>query len=579
MKKRYFLIFILAALLILTALAATFLSGCSDRHGPLLFDDTLPMVCADLDTHIRVSAAGEPQIVYAPYPDSTGYRYGPSIMYYADGSCDAWFSSNGNLGEWDWITARHSKNGVNFDQERIVLTPTPDSRDLFSCCDPGAVYFGGYYYLGYTSTIEEGGVCNNVFVARSKTVEGPYEKWNGSGWGGDPSPIIYYDENDKYYGAGEPSFVVVDDTLYIYYTWACPDGDCVRVATSDTGEDWPARLVYRGVAYVKSGNDSMDVAYVEDVGKFIGVTTLNRMTERSGIAITESDDGLHFKMTDFICEGFYQYCHSSGISRRPDGHVQLKDDIFIGYAFSNGDNSKNWGRWATAFQRVKLELYQGEVTESPPSVGIFRDNYFADPEGERPVIGISASELIIELYSGGSEHTVYTVKIDPAALYTYIDGSKDVKFYGYDQSLIRIKGNVIRSENKAGMTVVRASYKGHETLFKVFVHDSFPDFRNAFNKTVEEFTPRSEEYRIRMAEGHCPQIRGYARFSDNTWGETGGDAKMINYKKFPITYEVEDETVAVVNERGIITPLFAGETAVKVSFGEKSFTVMVIVTE
>ena len=40
------------------------------------------------------------------------------------------------------------------------------------------------------------GLCNQLYVARSKNPNGPFEKWNGNGWGGDPAPIIYYDERD-----------------------------------------------------------------------------------------------------------------------------------------------------------------------------------------------------------------------------------------------------------------------------------------------------------------------------------------------------------------------------------------------
>lgn len=69
------------------------------------------------------------------------------------------------------------------------------------------------------------------------------------------------------------------------------------VATADsTDENWPATMEYRGVAYKKgSGQDSCDVVYVEDYGKFLAFSTYNRFTESSGIAVMESNDGITFE--------------------------------------------------------------------------------------------------------------------------------------------------------------------------------------------------------------------------------------------------------------------------------------------
>ena len=462
-----------------------------------------------------------------------------------------------------------------------MLMPDPDSYDKFSCCDPGAVYFGGYYYVGYTSTIDSynGGVNNNVFVGRSRTADGPYEKWNGSGWGGEPAPIIYYDELDTRYGAGEPSMVVKDGTLYLYYTWACPDGDCTRVSTSDTGEDWPARLEYRGVAYRKAGQDSLDVAYLEDAGKFIAFATQNRFTENSGIAIMESEDGLSFYQTDFICEGLYQYCHNMGVARRPDGHIRLSDNVFVGYAFSDGGR-ENWGKWATAFQPVRLELYHGEVTPSPASQSIFCTDYFADPEAARPTIAIGTTDRNLELYSEDDKRQLHFVTVDCFLGLHDITDTRKLSFSGYDSSLISIKNMMICSKGKAGVTTVTVRYKGFESRFKVYLHDTFDEFRDNSLKHVIEFTPICSEFSLSLSDDHHPQIRGLTRFSNSTWAEAFNDGEMVNYDRFPVTYEVADESVAVVNDRGIIFPTGTGTTTVKVTIaGDKNFTVTVNVSK
>ena len=208
-----------------------------------------------------------------------GYRYGPSIMVH-DGICEGWFASPGDCFEADWFTYRRSTDGgKTWSDERVVMTPTPHSMDWFSVCDPAVFKYGDYYYIGYTSTIfaDAGGVCNNGFVARSASPTGPFEKWNGNGWGetretangtlhwiGKPAPVIYYDEDWHDWGAGEFSFVVKDTTLYIYYTWSSRKADGslyseTRVATADvTDPNWPGHLTYHGTAAVRNSgsNDS-----------------------------------------------------------------------------------------------------------------------------------------------------------------------------------------------------------------------------------------------------------------------------------------------------------------------------------
>ena len=558
------------------ALALLILTGCQPK-GPKLFDDTLPDTEPDPGTHVSVRAAGEPNVIYMPPADGSGYRYGPSIMYYADGSCDAWFSTPGYGGEWDWITYKHSKDGVHFGDEKVVLVPTPDSMDKFSCCDPGVIYFGGYYYLGYTSTIVEGGVNNNVFVARSKNPDGPYEKWNGSGWGGDPAPVVYYDEDASIYGAGEPSMVVRGDVLYFYYTWACPEGEYIKVATSDTAEDWPAHLTYRGDAYEKiNSQDSCDVTYLEDAGKFVAFTTQFRFADNSGLVMLESEDGIHFRHTQYLCEGLYQHLHSLGVSKRPDGHIQLKDDLFVGYAFSDG-GSGNWGKWATAFQRIELALYEGAPQPEGNGIpGVLCGDWLTERPKKPPMIGIASYSRVIELYPGESDVNIGFVWLDPMLSAYELKDTGKLKFSGYDNSLISIKNGKITAKNATGETTVKVRYKRFETSLKVYVRESFEEFQGSSTKTVVSFTPVISSYELTVGQTHLPQIRGLVRFSDHTWAEAYNSNKMVSAKQFPVNYSVSDERVVNVDDHGLITPLSPGNATVTVTIaGGNPFTVSV----
>ena len=97
------------------------------------------------------------------------YRYGPSIIINSDNSMDAWFAAMGSGGVADVIKHKKSTDGgENWGSETTVLEPTPSFADYWSCCDPGVVKFGGYYYIGYTAaTNNDQGEDNEVYVARS----------------------------------------------------------------------------------------------------------------------------------------------------------------------------------------------------------------------------------------------------------------------------------------------------------------------------------------------------------------------------------------------------------------------------
>ena len=118
----------------------------------------------------------------------------------------------------------------------MVLKPTRNTRDQYSICDPGVAFWNGYYYAGYTSTEHSGGLENHLYVARSKNPDGPWEKWNGAGWGGtEVEPVVEFTQKGSW-GIGEPSFVIKDNTVYLYYTYDA-GLPTTRVATAHAGNE------------------------------------------------------------------------------------------------------------------------------------------------------------------------------------------------------------------------------------------------------------------------------------------------------------------------------------------------------
>ena len=450
-------------------LALGFISAPVTEYTPLesrAFKDEAVTVVPDESKYIKITAQDTGKDIYELTENvDFGYRYGPSLLYNADGSIDAFFAAPGRFDEWDWITYRHSPDGgESWTDEVRVLAPTPDSPDFYSCCDPGVIKIGDYYYIGYTSTTNVDGIDNNVFVARSVKPEGPYEKWNGNGWGGKPQPFIDYTGNPETFGAGEPSFVVLDDTLYVYYTWRDGSLNETRVATADaTSENWPETLQYQGVAITHENGacDSADVKYIDDYGKFVAINTAERFTEDSRIDVFTSNNGLTFEKSYALKTNISHCCHNSGISSRPNGHIRLEDDVFIAYAY--GDV---WGLWPTRMHKVDISLIDSPDFSDDENENTKTVTNFNKPSWYVNYIGLSTDphEYVLSKNDIGCFVNVY--KFD-----SVLDHKKvlsGITLSNYDENIIEVHGTFI-NPIASGQTLVTATWKNHTVDFVVTV--------------------------------------------------------------------------------------------------------------
>ena len=284
-------------------------------------------------------------------------------------SIDAWFASPGGEGEdhshqWDWIRHRSSNDGGHtWSKETVVLKPTAGSRDRQSVCDPGLIKLGEFYYLGVTAVEDAKGMDNEVFVARSKFVTGPFEKWNGKQWGGSPQPILPFRDPKDVWGRGEPSFVRKDDTLFIYFTETsrAPDGkktSCTRVATAPAEDpDWPAKLTVADACFKREdGEDSADVKLDLASGRFLAVTTSHRMFPGSYINVRWSDDGKIFGNPAKLTGPVMTRCHNIGISGNALGQIDRRMKNFISYAYGDGTRpAPSWAYWHTYLNPITFE--------------------------------------------------------------------------------------------------------------------------------------------------------------------------------------------------------------------------------
>jgi hypothetical protein len=285
-----------------------------------------------------------------------GYRYGPSIVRHPDGSLDLWTCSPGSGGAWDFIRHRHSTDGgQSWTPDDVALQPSPGTKDAFSCCDPGAVYFNGHYYLGYTSTENPKGTANEVYLARGPSPSGPFEKWDGAGWGGAPQPIVHYQGSPDTYGLGEPSILVARGKVWVYYTNADVPGSFTDLATADdpNDENWPAALAPKGHVVTHAGaQDSIDVKFVEAFDRFVAVGTYDRFGPNATVRAYQSSDGVAFEPTPYKGARVQDGAHNLGISGNEAGHIEAGAPVFVAYAYAPQGSS--WGDWPTFLDLVTL---------------------------------------------------------------------------------------------------------------------------------------------------------------------------------------------------------------------------------
>ena len=349
---------------------------------------------------------------------SYGYRYGPSIILDDAGMHVFTCGTGTGSSSWDVIQYDHSSDGgATWDPEKVALQPSPGTLDAYSTCDPSVVKAGGYYYLAYTSTTTPDGSTNSIYVARSATITGPYEKWNGAGWGGAPQPIVTYTETDYDYGAGEPSLVVVDGVLSMYYTWwshessGKPIEQTRLVTASATDPNWPAALSYQGVVLSKrvdQDTDSSDVKYVDAWGKYVAFNSIRRFSNRSYVQMWESVDGKTFTPATMDWQAAHPFAHNVGVSGTDQGHIDVTKQNYIGYAYGS-----SWGTWNTAIAPITLtddaKPAAPQIYSAQPGDGTVRLDFQRDAKATSYEVAYSTTPGTYSSVTTGVTGGIHTV--------------------------------------------------------------------------------------------------------------------------------------------------------------------------
>ena len=526
--------------------------------------------------HVHLYLTGNGKDVFTPIDNGKqDYRYSPSIMLDDDGGIDAWFAAPGDgEDEYDWVTYRHSDDGgETWSDEKVVLSPTPNTPDSLSVCDPDVFFYDGYYYLGYTSTINknEKGLCNSVFIARSPDPDGPFEKWNGNGWGGAPVPIIYFNGLEIGWGCGEPSFIVLDDTLYIYSTrdsfTTVPDRLRVtEIHTADLKDPkWPEKLEYKDRIVIENesaedkeykyeDSDSWDVAYLEESRKFIAVCTNRRFREDSCLLYFESDDGVYFERISEINKNVIAGCHNCGIMGDGSAHIGKRDPVLIGYAYAGSDNDE-WGIWATRFAPASIEYTDEPDRTDDGGVNLKLPIHFKTSTDDASPMMLNTDKLS------------YVCAVDDGAFsigYFVRDNYGNEKFIGrsgitiekYDPSVVSVnKDNEILPKN-VGMTVITVEYEGLRRDISLGVLPS-----KSYNKSkLKDFFPIVTGYEIGLDDPYIVKIRPMAVFEGYEMHEFT-NMEILNYG---IGFRSSDSSVCRVAGDGTITAVSEGSAVLTV---------------
>lgn len=529
-----------------------------------------PRITPDMTRYLTTETADSGGDVYLPKEEG-GNRSFPSIIRNKDGSLDAWFTVPDANGTAEWIVySRSEDEGKTWSDYKCVLQPTAGSLDSGTVSEPSVVKLGNYYYLGYTSTaaVDEytEGTGNHCFVARSESPDGPYEKWNGSGWGGFPVPIIYFDGPYDCLGAGNLSFVELDGTLYIYYSWISADrsGNSInqmRVSTARAEEEnWPQSIQDEQIAYKESGTViGYDVKYVEEFGKFVAVGVDQPGSETSVLSVCESNDGVNFRNTDVINQDIMPYIKSVGIAGSINGHIRYDVPVYLIYAYSITPTISN--SLGARILEITFGLSDQPGSEEDPRY--LTAEYEPEPvEEEDPSVMAIYPDIGFQSYVVGESRTIALSTLNEVQVSSYftLEEIERVEFRDYDEDVVSFTGTQC-TPLRPGKTEVTAWLDDNYTRFTVNVSEE----RENFPEIPEKIYSFQQRYELSMESGELKHIRPYIENASGTVTEVYSG----------IAYSGYDTDVISINEAGYISPVAEGKTKVLLSYRELQLTVTV----
>jgi sucrose-6-phosphate hydrolase SacC (GH32 family) len=316
-----------------------FITGCGSKSATLSPAAPSPASVTPPPTLILqpLAAGVAPTLVVNSPASGFSYAYAPSIIKTSDGTYHAYFCSTGdgqNGGGWDDIRHASSTDLVTWSAPDTLLVPTSYER---SNCDPSVVFdqVDGVFYMYLGGNVVQDQTV--VFVARSRSPDGPLLKWTGSDWEQNPakSAIVIAPINpttdSHFYGAGQPSVIIRNGVFYMWYSDDTGAGVPLAVhtymATSFDGITWTSGTQ----TSVALGTNSVDVKWDASSAQWVMVEIVNQFGASSLVMQTSTDGITWDAPTTLQAAGrFPAGAHNPGISSDDQGAL-LTGSTLIAY--------------------------------------------------------------------------------------------------------------------------------------------------------------------------------------------------------------------------------------------------------
>jgi len=290
-------------------------------------------------------------------------------------------------------------NGQTWSTPVIAVQANGAGAVDLDACDPSVVYFGGYYYLYYSSVYNPGGGnLTNVQVARSANIAGPYLIYTDRGtWEAapaDPKKLVLPKQpradNSGYYGAGQQSVVVRNGKLLMWYNDDTP-GQATYFQTYYMESSDPVSWNYLNSTPITvpglpagffGGNHSPDIKFDPLTQKFIMLGFPKQQTPNSSMAVSTSDDGLTWTAYRTIRDeaSFPNFAHNPGFSSDRTGAMPAGQSL-VGFAASydfNETTSQTVNFWNVygLFAELRDLLPAPTISQTYPTTAIAGESGF-----------------------------------------------------------------------------------------------------------------------------------------------------------------------------------------------------------
>jgi len=295
-------------------------------------------------------------------PATVQYAYAPSIVL-QNNVYHVFFCSGGNISPaWDYIRYVNSTDGgKSWSSPVDMLHATASNGMDLAACDPSVVFFQGFYYLFYGSAITNAqGVFQNVIqVSRSTSITGPYLTYTQRGtWDDTPTdpqviikPMQIRTGQPSGYGAGQPSLVVLNGKLFMWYTddslTATQNGDfggfrLYMLQSTDPVTWTPNPNQQTDIV----GQDSPDIKYDPVNKQFVARWVFNMFTSDASLVHAFSTDGLHWSAPKTVIGSsmFPPFTNNAGTTADENGSL-LPGQTIVGFGRPFSQANINAGLW------------------------------------------------------------------------------------------------------------------------------------------------------------------------------------------------------------------------------------------